>query len=269
MRRVEIIRRLRAAGFLSVTSLTQQLGVSDMTIRRDLRRLERTGDLRVVHGGASLPEGSLSTVDFAHRGGRETSAKRHIGRLALDLVRPGATIAVDAGTTAFELAEALPSDFHGCVITHSIPVLHRMVQLPSSRVIGLGGELLADSRALVGSLTMAALSGLHAEVLFLGAAAVNPRGVFIATDHERPTKTALMEISDRIVLVADHTKFSAAAPVRLAPLERLDVLVTDLPLKPVMAHAMQEARVDVLVVRGTQSKGGSAVEEIVARPTGA
>lgn len=250
-RREEIMRRLQAAGFVSVTHLTRELGVSDMTVRRDLKRLAEAGELRVVHGGASMLHGTLRTADFASRGERELQAKRRIARRAIDIIEPGATIAVDAGTTSFELAAALPESFDGCVITHSVPVLQHMLHLPASRVIGLGGELLADSQALVGALTVQALSGLHADAVFLGAAAVNGRGIFVATDHERPTKQALCDIADRVVLLADHSKFSASAPVRLAPLGLVDVLVTDAPVQPVLGAALRDAGVAVVVAQET------------------
>jgi DeoR family fructose operon transcriptional repressor len=246
-RREEIMRRLQDAGFLSVTFLTTELGVSDMTIRRDLKQLASAGELRVVHGGASLPHGTLRTADFASRAQHERDAKRRIARRAAALVAPTATIAVDAGTTAFELVAALPDAFRGCVITHSVPVLQHMLHLPGARVIGLGGELLADSQALVGALTVQALTGLSAEIVFLGVAAVNKSGVYVATDLERPTKQALMGTSDRVVLLADHSKFSASAPVRLAPLESVDVIVTDAPLPAGCAEAFEHAGIDVHV----------------------
>jgi DeoR/GlpR family transcriptional regulator of sugar metabolism len=246
-RREEILRRLQAAGFLSVTDLTAELGVSDMTVRRDLKQLAAAGELRVVHGGASLPHGTLRTADFSSRAQHERDAKRRIARRAAALVAPGATIAVDAGTTAFELAAALPDTFRGCVITHSVPVLQHMLHLSGARVIGLGGELLADSQALVGALAVQALAGLSAEVVFLGVAAVDARGVYVATDLERPTKQALMDAGDRVVLLADHSKFSVSAPVRLAPLDAVDVLVTDVPLPAGPAEAFARAGVTVLV----------------------
>lgn len=248
-RREGIMRQLQSAGFLSVTHLTRQLGVSDMTVRRDLKRLAETGEVRVVHGGVSLAHGTLRTADFTSRGGRESEAKRTIARLAAGLIDPGATIAVDAGTTPFELASALPENFQGTVITHSVPVLQHMLHVPAARVIGLGGELLADSQALVGSVTMQALAGLRAEIVFLGAAAVNGRGLFIATDLERPTKQALMDIADRVVLLADHSKFSAAAPVLLTTLDHVDVLVTDAPLEPAVARAFEHAGVTIVSPR--------------------
>ncbi|OZM78147.1 DeoR family transcriptional regulator [Pseudonocardia sp. MH-G8] len=218
-----------------------------MTVRRDLKQLAEAGELRVVHGGASLPHGTLRTADFSSRAQHEREAKRRIARQATELVRPAATIAVDAGTTVFELVAALPDTFRGCVITHSVPVLQHMLHLPAARVIGLGGELLADSQALVGALTVQALTGLRAEVVFLGVAAVNERGLYVATDLERPTKLALMEAADRVVLLADHSKFSGSAPVRLAPLDAVDVLVTDAVLPAPAAEAAERAGVAVRI----------------------
>lgn len=246
-RREEIMRRLQDAGFLSVTFLTAELGVSDMTVRRDLKQLAAAGELRVVHGGASLPHGTLRTADFASRAQREREAKLRIAQTAAELVAPAATIAIDAGTTAFELAAALPDSFRGCVITHSVPVLQHMLHVPAARVIGLGGELLAGSQALVGALAVQALAGLRAEVVFLGVAAVDERGLYVATDLERPTKLALMEAADRVVLLADQSKFSGSAPVRLAPLDAVDVLVTDAPLAAATAAAVDRAGVAVHV----------------------
>jgi DeoR/GlpR family transcriptional regulator of sugar metabolism len=250
-RREEIMRRLQASGFVSVTYLTGELGVSDMTVRRDLKQLAKAGEVRVVHGGASLPHGTLRTADFASRAEHEREAKRRIARRALGLVDAGATIAVDAGTTAFELVAALPDDFRGCVITHSVPVLQHMLHRPEARVIGLGGELLADSQALVGALTVEALSGLHADVVFLGAAAVNERGIYVATDHERPTKQALIDVADHVVLLADRSKFTVSAPVRLAPLDAVDVLVTDGALRAEMGEVLDAAGVAVHAARST------------------
>lgn len=249
------MRRLQEAGFLSVTALTQLLGVSDMTVRRDLKRLAESGEVRVVHGGASLPHGTLRTADFSSRGSRKLEAKRRIARLAVELIDPGATVAIDAGTTPFEVAVALPDDFHGTVITHSVPVLQHMLHRSSTRVIGLGGELLADSQALIGALTMEALGRLHAQIVFLGAAAVNPRGIFIAADLERHTKQMLMSIGDRVVLVADQSKFTASAAVRLASLDQIDVLVTDEAPTAAIARAFKQA--GVTVIHPTSSRASS------------
>lgn len=245
-RRARIMERLSVHGFQQVSDLVDVLGVSDMTVRRDLRKLAAAGELRVVHGGASLLHATLRTPDFTSRGAHRREAKQQMAQVALDLIKPGATVAFDAGTTAFELAAALPPTFSGCVISHSVPVLQHMLNFPDLRVIGLGGELLSDSQAFVGGQTVEALSSLHADVLFLGVAALRRTGLYVATDQERPTKQALIQAASRVVLLADHSKFDAAAPVRLGELSQVDVLVTDQPLDPEMAEVFEASDVEVL-----------------------
>lgn len=251
-RRARIMQLLQVNGFQSVAQLTELLRVSDMTVRRDLRRLADAGELRVVRGGASLLHGTMRAVDFTSRGAQEREAKRQVAQRALALVEPGCTIAVDAGTTAFEVAAALPTTFRGCVISHSVPVLQHMLRFPQARVIGLGGELLADSHALVGARTVEALAGLHADIAFVGVAAVRKSGLFVATDHERPTKQALIASASKVVLLADHSKLDRAAPVRLGGLGQVDILVTDRPLPSELAAAFDDADITVLTTADDQ-----------------
>lgn len=218
---------LRTSGFLSVAELTRELGVSDMTVRRDLRRLESDGEVRVVRGGVSLPEGSLQSPRFSDRSAEGAEAKQRIAHAAAELVRPGDTVAVDAGTTAYALAETLPTDFSGCVVTHSVPVIDLMLERPHTRVVGLGGDLFPASRAFVGPMTVDAARRVRARTFFLGAAAVDDRGVYVATDVERPTKLALMDVADTVVLLVDETKFGESAPLRLCPWNDVDTVVVD------------------------------------------
>lgn len=242
-----IMQRLHAAGFASITDLSNALGVSDMTIRRDLRRLSETGELRIVHGGASLPHGTLRTADFARRAGQEARSKQRIAERAAMLVDSASTVAIDAGTTAYELATHLPADFRGSLITHSVPVVQHMLGRSAARVVVLGGELLADSQALVGDITIQALAGLRADIFFLAAAAINPGGVYVSANVERPTKQALINACDRVVLLADHTKFSASAPVHLTTFETVHTVVTDKAPQPEVARALSNAGVELLI----------------------
>ena len=254
-RRERILALMRVNGFQSVTQLVELLDVSDMTIRRDLRRLAEEGEVRVVHGGASLPHATLRAADFTRRGQYKQSAKQHIGRAALATVAPHATIGIDAGTTTFEIAAALPVTFTGTVISHSVPVLQHMRTYAGARVIGLGGELLSWSQAFVGSAAINALAELHADTVFVGAAAVGASGLFVATDRERPTKRALMASTDRVVLLADRTKFSAAAPVRLCPWDEIDLLVTDAEPPAEIARSCAKAQVEIIVADADAGAG--------------
>ena len=134
---------------------------------------------------------------------------------------PADTIALDAGPTAFALARALPADFRGSVITHSMPVLQLFDERPTAATaVALGGELLADRHAFVGPSTEAALEQLRARTFFLSPAAVDALGVYARTPAEASVQRRMIEIADRVVLVATHeVNTSAPAGSRRGPAE--------------------------------------------------
>lgn len=228
-RRRSILNAVGDAGFVSVTELTQRLGVSDMTVRRDLRKLSLQGKVRIVHGGVSALTTSPHSPAFAGRAEEHARGKRAIGEAVARELPLRATIAVDAGTTTYTVVQALPDSFSGTVVTHSVPVMQLMLNRGLGRVVGLGGDLLPESQAFVGPRTVDAVSGLRVQTLLLGAAAVDERGIYVSTDNERPTKLALMSIADRVVLLVDSSKFRASAPVHLCGWDAISAVVTDAP----------------------------------------
>lgn len=246
-RRRTILDALRESGFVSVADLTRMLGVSDMTVRRDLRKLEKQGEVRVVRGGVSALHGPLHNPAFVNRAGLGADAKKHIAAVACGLVSQSDTIAIDAGTTTYALAQALPEGFRGTIVTHSIPVIQLLLNRGIGKVVGLGGELLAESQAFVGPMTVDAASRLRVRTLFLGAAAIDERGIYVATDNERPTKQALLGIADKVILLADHTKFDTSAPVLLCSLDKLTTLITDGTPPLNVASQLKVAGVEIVI----------------------
>jgi DeoR family transcriptional regulator of aga operon len=224
-RRSWILSTLQAAGFVSITDLARQLEVSQMTIRRDLHALEGAGHVRMVHGGASLtriaPRSALFPDD------EHDEPRDRVGRSAAGLVGPTDTIAIDAGPTAYALARALPKDFGGCVITHSMPVLQFFAERPSVRVVALGGEMLPDRRAFVGPTTEAAVTELRVRTFFLSPSAIDARGTYAGSPAEASVQRGLMGIADQVVLVSTSEAFTTSAPARIAPLGRLRAWVAD------------------------------------------
>ncbi|MEU0152093.1 DeoR/GlpR family DNA-binding transcription regulator [Micromonospora fulviviridis] len=247
-RRTHIMAALRRAGFLSVADISAQLGVSQMTIRRDLRRLAENGEVLLVHGGVSLPPGGVGGPGYASRALSHAGAKRAIGAAAARLVQPGDTIGIDSGTTAAEVAHTLPEDFDGCVITHSVPVLAHMLSRPRSRVIGIGGELLHDNQAMVGFAALDLVRRMRVRLLFLGASAVDERGAYVRSEVELSAKHALMDIADEVVLLVDASKLTATAPVHVCGFDRIDTLVVDGPLPDPVAAAARRTGTRVLTV---------------------
>jgi DeoR family transcriptional regulator, fructose operon transcriptional repressor len=198
-----------------------------MTIRRDLRKLADQGEVTVVRGGAHLPPETMQAAGFSGRAHANAAAKEKIAAAAGEFVGVQDTIALDAGTTVCALTDVLPDPFEGAVVTHSIPVVQHFLTKGDTRVVGLGGDLYPVSEAFVGPMTVDAASQLRVRTFFLGAAAVDDRGVYVASDIERPTKLALMDIADHVVLLADSTKFAMSAPVLLCTFDRLSAVITD------------------------------------------
>lgn len=242
-----IATQLEERGFLSTTQLAVSFDVSDMTIRRDARALAKAGAARVVHGGLMLPHGTRHTAGFAQRASEDADAKQRIAQACVDMVAPGQRILVDAGTTPFAIAQALPPEFGGTVITHSAPVIQLALNLREATTIALGGELLIDSQAFIGGMTIQNMSRLRAEIAFIGAAGVTAQGAFIERNLEMPTKLAIMDATDRVVLVATSAKMGSSSLVHLCAFDAIDALVTDAPPPEEIREALDAAGVETII----------------------
>jgi DeoR/GlpR family transcriptional regulator of sugar metabolism len=245
-RRELIIVSLRAEGFLSIADLTRKLGVSHMTIRRDLQHLQRTGEVRVVYGGVSLSVPALH--ESSRWVSRDAAEELHLGRCAAALVRESDTIAIDAGGLGYEVAKALPEEFRGTVVTHSIPVIQLLMSRPRPpRVVGLGGEITAGVPAFFGASTVAAVEGVRVRLFFLAPDALDERAAYSQCDGEASVQRALLNVADRTVVVARHHCFADSAPLLIGVLDRLHALVTDARPPNKMERALCRAGVHVLV----------------------
>jgi DeoR/GlpR family transcriptional regulator of sugar metabolism len=243
-RRARIVAQLETMGFLSVTELSRDLRVSAMTIRRDLHLLESNGDVRLVHGGASLARGALAGGTSQRDAMAE--ARCRVATLAVELVKPDHTIAIDAGLTALALARVLPESFRGAVITHSVPVVQLFAANPmKARLVALGGELRFDRHAFVGPSTEAALAGLRAKTAFIEPAALDERGMYAGTPAEASVQRRLMEIADEVTVIATSAALSNSAPARIAPLDRATRLVIDEPVPEELGLVLERAGVSI------------------------
>ncbi|ALU41312.1 cytochrome C [Kocuria flava] len=229
-RRREILDRVRAAGAVRVADLAQELQVSDMTVRRDLDRLARDGELQKVHGGARLPPGSSSAEPgFAHKSELQLPEKAAIAAAAEAMVEPGMSVSLNSGTTTFALARALRGVPGITVVTNS-PRIADVLQdapAPGQTVVLLGG-VRTPSDALVGPLATAALRTLHVDLCFLGVHGISERdGLTTPNMMEAEVNRLFLERCDRSVVLADSTKWGLAGLYRIAGLDEIDTVVTD------------------------------------------
>ena len=227
-------------GAVSVQALVDRFGVSSATIRRDLTELAQAGVVQRVHGGAAPLPSSEVEVDRPYNEVADDAAaeKQSIARRAAALVSDGETVLLDIGTTIGALARELRGR-SVTVITPSLAVLDELRGDPVTDVIVLGGLLRRRYHSLVGVLTEESLRQVHATTVFLGTSGVDANGwVLDTTSVEVPTKRGLIQASDRVVLLADHTKFPGQGSIRVCGLDSVSALVTtDLADPRVLATA--------------------------------
>src|SRR3954447_16990669 len=225
-----IAEEVRGRGAVRVSELTELLAVSDMTIRRDLDVLASAGVLEKVHGGATA-RGAPSTDEpgFEAKSHRQLDEKEAIARQASALVEPGQAVAVTAGTTSWRLVHHLVSVPDLTVVTNSIQVanvLHRDGR-PDLTVVLTGG-VRTPSDALVGPVAVTALRSLHVDLLFMGVHGMAPAPGFTTPNLlEAETNQALIASAERVVVVADHTKWGARGLSWISNLDQAHVLISD------------------------------------------
>lgn len=223
-RRDELLRRLHEAGYVSSSTAAAELGVSEMTIRRDLRALADEGLVHRVTGGASWADGNAGR-SFEVR--REDGAleKEAVARAVVGLLGDARVVALDAGTTVAALARRLPAGL--TVVTHSVPVILACTTRADLEVIALGGAYHVGTRSFTGPTTRAGLSELAVDVAVLSAAGVGPTGAYSSDSWDADTKRAMAGIAARVILAVGHQKLTARAPMRVLGLDTVHTIVVD------------------------------------------
>ncbi|HEX7473359.1 MAG TPA: DeoR/GlpR family DNA-binding transcription regulator [Candidatus Limnocylindrales bacterium] len=257
-RQALILDRIREDGAVRVADLVVLLGVSDMTVRRDLESLHEQGLVEKVHGGATARAGNaLFEPGFAAKSALQQHEKEAIAAAAVALVEPGMAIGLSAGTTTYALARALVDVPRLTVVTNSIPVADALYALNrSDQTIILTGGVRTPSDALVGPFAVTALRSVHLDIVFMGVHGMEPRAGFTTPNMlEAETDRALIEASRRLVVVADHSKWGVVGISSIARFDEADVLISDSRLEPEARTLLGDAvRELILVPQGLQAR---------------
>jgi DeoR/GlpR family transcriptional regulator of sugar metabolism len=254
-RRKRIVERVADTGFCSVAELSALVGVSEMTIRRDIRRLAEEGLVRNVHGGASIVAALPSSVDFGERTTHNAAAKRAIARHAATMVEPDSVVAIDAGTTTEELVRALPAELPFTAVTHSLPLMGLLAGRLGVQLIGLGGVFHDETQAFYAPAGLSTLHGLRAGTLFLATTSIHDGAVYAGNPYDVEMKRALVDIAQRVVLVADSSKFATIALIRVIGLNALHSIVVDDGIDAASREMCVKAGVRVVEVRVPREDG--------------
>ncbi len=224
-RQQRILEDLYNKGHVSVKALSESLGVSEATIRRDLRALAKNHEVELVYGGATLARST--DYSFRSKAMRNVEAKRTIGRLAADLAADGDQVFVDSGTTCFEIVPHLKRKRGLSVITNS-ERLALELDWPGTNVILLGGQYRPERMDTVGPLAMNTLEQLRGYLAFIGSDGLSTDFGLTASDIESAHLYRLAVRNAReTVLVADHSKFEKPSLFRIVGFESISRVVTD------------------------------------------
>jgi DeoR/GlpR family transcriptional regulator of sugar metabolism len=253
-RQEEIVRQVRRRGTVSVAELAACLGVTEITIRRDLGELGHSGKLERIHGGARrlLPREPEPPV--IQRQAAQAEEKQAIGLAAVELVRDGEVIGIESGSTSLELARAIATrPWQGLhVVTNSFTVVSELLRVPGVRLVFVGGSVDAGEMGTFGSMAEDALRRINIDRVFMTCRGIDPEAGLTNDSRAEGTfavERALVRASRRVIVLADHTKLGRVFPVQSVPIEAVHVLVTD-------------GRAEVEVIDELRGKG---VEVIVAR----
>jgi DeoR/GlpR family transcriptional regulator of sugar metabolism len=214
-------------GTAAVKDLAEMLGVSLITVHRDLDELERQGIVRKLRGYVTAEPSSLFDSNVRYRLRAARPEKEAIARLAAEHVEPGRLVMLDESTTALMVARLLPGKAPLTVITNFVDVLNELSEVGGVGLISLGGEYLPALNAFGGEVCRASLAAVRADVLFVSTSAVSGGHALHQDEKIMSGKRAMMSSAGRRILLVDRTKFGRVALHRLAALREFDLVITD------------------------------------------
>ena len=255
-RQAFILTKVRQAGAVRVSQLVKELGVSDMTIRRDLEVLADQGLLTKVHGGATaVHDGASYEPSFAAKSSRLQPQKEAIALAAAQQVQPGTAIGISAGTTTYTVARLLIETPGLTVVTNSLQVAELLNQAHGNdHTVLLTGGMRTPSDALVGPFAVSALQSTHLDLVFMGVHGMEAQAGFTTPNLlEAETNRALIAAGRRLVVVADHTKWGVIGISSIARLDEAHTLITDTGLTNQAQDALRQHVGELILAPLTQA----------------
>ncbi|WP_322102429.1 DeoR/GlpR family DNA-binding transcription regulator [Paraburkholderia sp. J41] len=244
-RKKAILQALKHDGQVLAGELSVKFGVSEDTVRRDLRELAAEGLLQRVHGGA-LPA-SPAVAPIAQRRGMEVAAKRRIAQRAAAMIEPGQVVIVDGGTTSALLVECLPETLAATVVTHSPAIAVALAEHATIEVVLIGGKLYKHSVVTVGAAAVEAIAHLHADLYFMGVTGVHAQAGLSTGDFEESyVKRALAARAAETVVLASSAKLNAASPYRIGPIGMAQTIVVERATEAKRIKPIEAAGVTVI-----------------------
>ncbi len=246
-----ILDKLNEYGFIRITDVAEELGVTKVTIRNDVKILESRGLLYKVHGSARLANPHIADRDLETKSHLNREAKQRIAARAVELIGDDDAIMISAGSTTYALAEAIHSAApQGVlnVVTPFLKVSELLCELESVRVEQLGGRIHRKSCATLGENAGSTLSNIVCSKFFVGVDGVDPDfGITTSTIEEAQLSRKMMAASSKTVVLADSSKLGQRGFGHIAMLDEIDILVTDDGITKEMREVIEEAGIELII----------------------
>lgn len=243
-RKSHLLAILDRDGKIEAKAVAKALGLSDDTIRRDLRELAAAGKLQRVHGGA-LPT-SPADADLSTRKGIASVSKQAIGKAAAGLIKPGQLVMLDGGTTALQIVAHLPQDMKLTVVTHSPTIAVALEALTSVRVVMIGGNLFRHSMVCVGAAAIDAMSHIRADIYFMGVTGIDTdAGLSTGDLEEAHIKKSLSQRAADTIVLASSEKLLVASQYIITPLGDVSGVIVDSDTPPSFTQQLRSQGLDV------------------------
>ncbi len=248
-RREEILRLVSQCGRVSVAELSQQFGVSEVTIRSDLQSLAERNLIVRTHGGAVPATRGLYDLSLTSRRQRQVQEKSRIGEAGAALVGDGDAIFLDSSSTALAIAQCLKNHRHLTIVTNGLAIAQEMLEAPSVTVVMAGGILRRDTASLVGTDGLEMLRKFNIQKGFFGAHGISlPEGLTDVSADEAEVKRPLVNMCRQVVAVLDATKWGQVGLVSFADLDQIDHVITDLHAPPDLVEQVRLLGIEVILV---------------------
>jgi len=247
-RRKTILELIETQSSLSVVELSKVLGVSDMTVRRDLRMLSNSGLLERVHGGALSRRGRSYEPPYFIREQESGRHKALIGQKAATLIQQGDSVALDVGSTTLELARNMSGIANLSVLTSSLRVTNELVDSPNIRLILTGGMVRQQELSLIGYIAERTYQEFRVDKAFVGVGGIHvDAGLTEYNLEDAQVKKSLIANADQVIVLADSRKLGETCFAYIAPLSCVDILVTDADAHPDMLELFRKNGVEVII----------------------
>ncbi|AEG61352.1 DeoR/GlpR family DNA-binding transcription regulator [Desulforamulus ruminis] len=249
-RQTKIIQLLKQNNSVRVSELKALFNVSEMTIRRDLEKLEQHGVIIRSHGGAALNPLNNVDVAFQNRTQRHVEEKEAIAREAAALVQDGDSIVLDAGTTTTPMVKYLRNKKDLVVLTNSLTVANEMAQIPGVTLVLTGGNLREITLSLVGTLAEENLRRFYVDKAFIGTSGLClVQGLTNQNMYESEVKRAMISIARETIVLADHSKFHRVSFSSFSPLQAVHKIITDTGAPMDTVKQIRELGIEVLLAK--------------------